>query len=307
MVYATDGQRPWSRTHAQAPSAIDINGRIRVYFGTRDGENRSLTTFVEFDREDPTQLLYIHDQPVMGLGQPGAHDEDGVIASHVIQRGDQVLMYYGGVSCGGSVPYRMSIGLACSLDGGLNFSRVFEGPIVDRTPNEPYMTMAPNVLATDQGWVMWYGSGIKWVQVEGKFEPIYVIKTAFSDDGLVWKQPNHTCIPQSHSLEANTRPAVLKTADGYEMWFCYRASRDYRDGDGSYRLGYATSVDGLDWTRQEDPEGLQPSGQGWNSATMSYPSVLQVDGRTIMFHNANGFGQSGIGCAIRSGPIGVGL
>jgi predicted GH43/DUF377 family glycosyl hydrolase len=297
-VFKPDGRYDWSRTHAQAPAAILMGDRIRVYFGTRDADNRSRTSFIELDRNDPARLLYVHDRPVMELGKPGTHDEDGVIGSQLVVVGDELRLYYGGVSRGGHVPYRMSIGLARSLDGGLTFERVFEGPVVDRTPHEPYMTMAPNMLVEDGRWTMWYGSGTGWVEIDGKFEPTYQIKVAYSDDGLTWRQTNHVCIPKAHELEANTRPAVLRTADGYEMWFCYRSSRDYRDGSGSYRLGYATSKDGRDWTRQPDPEGLQPTGQGWNASTMSYPSVIAVDGRKVMVHNGDGFGQSGIGVAV---------
>ena len=303
MVYATDGSREWSRTHTQAPSALVIGDRIRVYFGTRDATNRSRTSFIEFDKADPARVVYVHDQSVMDLGKPGTHDEDGVIASQIIQMGDKMLMYYGGVSCGASVPYRMSIGLAISHDGGLTFERAFEGPIVDRTPEEPYMTMAPYLLATDSGWTMWYGSGIRWVDIDGKFEPIYVIKMAHSVDGIHWSRTNHTCIPQAHNFEANTRPSVLKSNGAYEMWFSYRSSNAYRDGKGSYRIGFATSVDGREWQRHEDPEGLHPSGSGWNSATMAYPSVIVSGQQKIMYHNGDGFGKSGIGCAVWSESV----
>ncbi len=298
MVFKPDAARDWSRTHAQAPAAIVMGERIRVYYGTRNAENRSRTSFFEVDRRDPTRLVHVHDRPVMDFGKPGTHDEDGVIGSQVVQVGEELRLYYGGVSRGGHVPYRMSIGLARSLDGGLTFERVFEGPIVDRTPHEPYMTMAPNLLRTGDSWTMWYGSGTGWVEVDGKFEPTYQIKVAFSDDGVVWRQTNHACIPKLHPLEANTRPSVLRTREGLEMWFCYRSSHDYRDGDGSYRIGHATSVDGLDWERRPDPPGLQPTGAGWNARTMAYPSVVEADGRLIMFHNGDGFGASGVGVAV---------
>jgi len=195
----------------------------------------------------------------------------------------------------------MGVGLARSVDGGLTFERVFEGPVVDRTPLEPYMTMAPNLLQAEGGWTMWYGSGTGWVEIDGKFEPTYQIKLAYSDDGIAWRQTNHTCIPKLDPLEANTRPSVMRTAEGYEMWFCYRNSRNYRDGEGSYRLGYATSADGKTWERRPDPEGLMPTGSGWNSVTMAYPSVIAADGRKIMFHNGDGFGKSGVGCAVLEG------
>ena len=235
---------------------------------------------------------------MLDLGKPGTHDEDGVIASQVITVGEELWMYYGGVSRGGNIPYRMSVGLARSLDGGLSFERAFDGPVVDRTPFEPYMTMAPNIIRTDAGWTMWYGSGTGWEEIDGKFEPTYQIKLALSDDGVVWRQLNHPCIPKLDPLEANTRPSVRTTPDGYEMWFCYRNSLHYRDGAGSYRIGYAVSRDGHAWDRRPDPPGLQPTGVGWNSVTMAYPSVIEVDGRTYMFHNGDGFGKSGVGCAI---------
>ena len=299
VVFTPDASRDWSRSHAQAPSALVIGDRIRVYYGTRNAENRSRTSFFEVDRADPSRLVYAHDRPVIDFGKPGAHDEDGVIGSQAVMVGAEMRLYYGGVSRGGHVPYRMSVGLARSLDGGLTFERVFEGPVVDRTPLEPYMTMAPNVLANDDGgWTMWYGSGTGWVEIAGKFEPTYQIKLAHSDDGLAWRQTNHTCIGKLDPLEANTRPSVLRTAEGYEMWFCYRSSRDYRDGEGSYRIGYATSPDGRDWTRRPDPQGLGPAGRGWNALTMSYPSVVEADGRKIMFHNGDGFGKTGVGCAV---------
>jgi hypothetical protein len=298
VVFKPDGGWDWSRTHAQAPAAILMRDRIRVYYGTRNAENRSLTGFIELDRADPTRLLYVHDQPVMDFGKPGTHDEDGVIASQVIALGDELRLYYGGVSRGGHVPYRMSVGLARSLDGGLTFERVYDGPVVDRTPDEPYMTMAPNILIENGVWTMWYGSGTGWVEIDGKFEPTYQIMVAYSDDGLRWRQTGHPCIPKLHALEANTRPSVLRAGNSYEMWFSYRNSREYRDGSGSYRIGYATSTDGRDWMRQPDPEGLQPTGQGWNSATMSYPSVIAADGCKLMFHNGDGFGTTGIGCAV---------
>ncbi len=298
VVFTPDPTKDWSRSHAQAPAALLLEDRIRVYYGSRNLENRSRTSFFEVDRGDPTRLLYAHDRPVIDLGKPGTHDEDGVIANQVISVGEELRMYYGGVSRGGHVPYRMSIGLARSRDGGLTFERLFDGPVVDRTPHEPYMTMAPFVLADAEGWTMWYGSGTGWVEIDGKFEPTYQIKLARSEDGVTWRQTNHVCIPKLDPLEANTRPSVMKTPEGYEMWFCYRNSQDYRDGSGSYRIGYAVSPDGWTWERRQDPQGLQPSGRGWNASTMSYPSVVRADGRKIMFHNGDGFGQTGIGCAV---------
>jgi hypothetical protein len=125
-----------------------------------------------------------------------------------------------------------------------------------------------------------------------------VIKYAFSEDGINWVRPNLQCISQSHEEEAFSHPTVIKDGDRYRMWYCFRNSRDYRDGTGAYRIGYAESVDGLEWTRMDESNGLPVSSEGWDSTMTCYPFVISVDGRTVMFYNGNGFGRSGFGYAI---------
>ena len=128
MIFKPAGDQAWSRSHAQVPSALVLADRIRVYYATRDDQGRSLTSFIDVDRADPGKILHVHDRPVMGLGAPGCHDEDGVMVGCVLAVGDAVYMYYTGWSRGGSVPYRVSCGLAISDDGGEHFTRRFDGP-----------------------------------------------------------------------------------------------------------------------------------------------------------------------------------
>lgn len=297
LVFVPDGSRSWARSHAQVPTAIEIDGRVRVYYAARDESSRSRTSFVDLSASNLNEVLYVHDRPVIDLGDPGTHDEDGAMVGHVVAAEDGLRMYYTGWSRGATVPYRVSVGLAISRDGGLTFERRFAGPVVDRTPDEPFMTMSPYVRRMNEGWMMWYGSGTRWVEIDRKLEPIYVVKAALSDDGVRWRQPNLTCIAPGHELEANTRPSVFPTQQGLEMWFSYRHSERFRDGAGAYRIGYAVSPDGVSWTRKDDPAGLEPAASGWNAAAMAYPNVVEIGGRKIMFHNGNGFGRSGFGYA----------
>jgi len=298
FIFKPSGLFPWSQSHAQVPTALLMDDHIKIYYATRDKDGRSLTSFVTVSREDPSKILYVHDRPILELGNPGTHDEDGVMVGSVVAHEDTILLYYTGWSRGHTVPYRVSIGLAKSIDGGINFERVFEGPIVDRTPLEPYMTMSPYVLFTDDKWQMWYGSGIGWTSENNKLEPLYIIKYAESKDGIQWAQNNITCIEQRHSLEANTRPSVLRTSNGYEMWFSYRHSVDFRDGAGAYRIGYATSKDGKNWDRAIHFADLDPPLTGWNNCMAAYPNVLECDNKKILFYNGNGFGKTGFGYAI---------
>jgi hypothetical protein len=81
------------------------------------------------------------------------------------------------------------------------------------------------------------------------------------------------------------------------MWFCYRGTQDFRDGSDSYRIGYAWSTDLINWTRNDDRVGIEPSIDGWDSKMLAYPCVVEVGEKILMFYAGNGFGRDGFGYA----------
>ena len=68
-------------------------------------------------------------------------------------------------------------------------------------------------------------------------------------------------------------------------------------GDG-YRIGYATSRDGLRWQRDDASAGIDVADSGWDSEELAYPSVFRHDGRMHMLYSGNGFGREGFGIAV---------
>ena len=83
------------------------------------------------------------------------------------------------------------------------------------------------------------------------------------------------------------------------MWYPYRGSKNYStDRDESYRIGFATSLNGENWTRHDDDVGMELSSEGWDSVMQAYPYVIKNNSEFIMFYNGNGFGFSGIGYSI---------
>ena len=82
------------------------------------------------------------------------------------------------------------------------------------------------------------------------------------------------------------------------MWFSYRTSKDYRGGDGSYKMGYATSPDGMTWQRNDAMAGITTSDKGWDSEMIAYPYIVDTPHGRYMFYNGNGFGASGFGYAV---------
>lgn len=299
-IFSARADSWWNLSHAQCPTALPLsNGRLRIYYGTRDAQVRTRTSFIEVAADDPSQILYVHDAPIMDLGAPGTFDDSGVMPSWFVWRNGRLYFYYIGWNTGRTVSYRNAIGLAVSDDGGVTFERVYDGPIMDRSRSEPHFCATPCVLPRGDGWQMWYLSTTKWEDVDGKMEPFYHIKYAESADGVDWQRAGHVAIPYATATEGGiARPTVIKRAGGYRMWFCYRDSRGYRtDINKSYRIGYAVSADGVDWQRCDQEAGIEVSDSGWDDFMVAYPHVIPHGDRLLMFYNGNGFGQRGFGYA----------
>lgn len=300
VIFGADGRYDWMQHHACVPVADRVSdGVLRIYFGPRDGQGRTRTTFIEVDADDPSRVLYVHDRPVLDLGRLGTFDDSGAMPSCIVNHGGRKYLYYIGWNQSVTVSYRNSVGLAVSDDGGLTFRRMFEGPVVDRTRSEPFFCASPFVLKDGDLWRLWYASSTGWTVIDGKTEPLYQIKYAESSDGIEWRRENRTCIDYTFEGEANARPCVIKEGGRYRMWYCYRGSVRYRsDKAQSYRLGYAESPDGISWQRQDEQVGIERSEEGWDSVMMEYPFVYEHRGRKFMLYNGNGFGETGFGYAV---------
>jgi hypothetical protein len=290
-------------THMQVPAPLLLGSRIRVYFAARDMRGMSYPAYLDVDARDPLRVLQVQETPVMRHGPPGTFDDEGIMPACALHHDDAVWLYYSGWNQRRTVPYHNTTGLAVSRDAGDTFERMFDGPILERTACEPYLAVTPWVLRQGDRWHMWYVSGTAWKRVNDKFEPVYAIKYAHSRDGVAWERANQLAIPQRHADEACAHPTVIERDGRYHMWFCHRDTLDFRDGGGSYRIGYAQSADGIAWKREDEQAGIGIGHEGWDATMICYPSVIEVQGRLLMFHNGNSFGQSGVGCAVWEGPL----
>jgi len=298
LIFAPDGRYEWMQSHAQKPVVLVKDKILRVYFATRPQPSLSVTTFLDVDMEDPGKVLYVHNKPVLELGEPGTFDAYGIIPSCICEHAGKVWLYYGGWDRRVSVPHSNWTGLAISDDRGLTFRKVSAGPILDRTPTEIFSGAGCFVLKDSNEWLMWYGSTTAWIEIDGRWEEHYVIKRACSPDGVIWGRDNKPSIPSKYQFEATTCPSVLKKNKKYHMWFPFRGIRDFRGGKNSYRIGYAWSHDLEQWFREDDIAGIDVSGEGWDSEMIAYPYVVDTPNGTLMFYNGNGFGASGIGYAL---------
>jgi hypothetical protein len=291
------------RQYAQVPTPIVLRDRIRLLFGCRPfdigGLPASQIAYVDVAREEPTRVIDLAEKPVLALGGLGTFDEFGLHPLSAVSVGSEIWLYYVGWTRMSSVPFNRAIGLATSNDGGKSFRRRFVGPIVSATKDEPYLQQGPSVLRlSPNDWRMWYLTGIAWERdVTGRPEAIYRIAYATSRDGINWTRDGREILPTREESECHAGQALLQMGDSWHMWFSYRRGLNFRNSEGGYRLGYAHSADLVTWSRDDSLVGIDRSAEGWDSEMICYPSIVNVDGRILMFYCGNYFGRDGFGCA----------
>ena len=304
LIYSLDERLPWAHSHTQIPTVDVGDERMQVLFSSRDKSNRSYIARMEVATSDPSRILDIQQEPVLSPGPAGSFDDCGVMPSSIVKCFGVRYLFYIGWNVSNTVPYHNSVGLAVSEDGGLTYRRLFDGPVMDRTPDEPYFSGTTCVRLENGVFRNWYMACTSWDPVEGKMEPRYHLKYAESADGIHWRRDGVVAIDYADAFEGGVcRASVCKDRDLYRMWFCYRAQAGYRETWArSYRIGYAESADGVVWSRNDENAGIETSEEGWDSFMLAYPEVVDAGSRRYLFYNGNGFGQTGFGFAeARSG------
>ena len=202
LIYSVDSRLPWARTHAQIPTVDVLNDKqLRIYFSSRDDANRSLIAKMEVDAQNPSNILDIQARPLLPLGLLGTFDDCGMMPSSIVHWHGLKYLYYIGWNVRNTVPYHNSVGLAVSEDGGLTFRRMFGGPVMDRTAEEPYFCATTCIRIENGVWRNWYMSCTGWENIAGCMEPRYHLKYAESNDGIHWRRDGRVAIDYASPSE----------------------------------------------------------------------------------------------------------
>lgn len=297
ILFKPQGQGNAINSHAQIMAPIIVNDNtLRIFFSSRPKPDLTLPFYVDLDLES-FEIKYVHSTPLMSLGRPGTFDEHGIMPSTVVNNNGRLFLYYSGWQKSIGVPYNNYTGLAVSQNGGVTFERYSEAPILDRNKFELYSATSPLVYFENNIWHAYYSSGTNWHEIGNKLEHTYDIKYASSIDGYNWSQEGVVAIKAKNEFEAICKPAIIKMDNIYHMWFSYRGSNSFRDGLDSYRIGYATSSDLINWNRDDTQSGIDVSETGWDSKMVAYPSIFEYKDKYYMLYNGNGFGKDGFGYA----------
>lgn len=278
-------------SHAAVPIAEHLKDNIfKIYFSSRDAENKSYVNFIIIDLYDPKNILDTSNEPVLSPGNTGEFDDSGAMGSWIVDNGKENYFYYIGWNLGKTVPFRNSIGLAKSEDK-IKYKKMFNGPIIDRSKDEPHFVASSCVIKENDIWRMWYVSCVEWDVQDNRPIHKYHIKYAESDDGINWRRDQRIAIDFENMNEyAISRPSVVKDGNLWRMWYSFRGSH--------YLIGYAESIDGINWKRLDEHSGINLSKTGWDSQMIEYPYVFKHNEDLFMLYNGNNYGESGFGLAI---------
>ncbi|MGA3058958.1 MAG: hypothetical protein ABSD92_01170 [Candidatus Bathyarchaeia archaeon] len=295
LIYCANGKYSWAQKYAFPPNPMFLTDDvIRVYVAFCDANTVGRVGYVDVSAENPSVVLNMSEKPVLDIGTPGTFDENGVVPVSIVKVEDKLYLYYVGFQKGYKVRYYMFIGLAISDDFGQSFARYRRVPILDRTDKELLNRAGAFVVHNSNLFRMWYVAGSTWViGLDGKLLPEYNMRYLESADGLNWGKEGKVCMNfGSEDEHGFGRPCIVQEKELYKMFYSVRLKSK------GYQLGYAESKDGLNWTRKDKEIGITLSESGWDSETMSYPSLVRYHDRVYMFYCGNNCGETGFGYAV---------
>lgn len=212
----------------------------------------------------PTWSFYAGN-PVIPLGAGGTWDAVHTHNPSVLYVSGTYYMYFNGAKMVGG-DESSQIGLATSTDG-LTWTPNGGNPITGlQVPTGGYDVYLPTVIKDGSVWKMWYTYN---GYTEGKNRIFY----ATSNNGLAWTIQNSGApvLPLggagSDDEYGGWAPCVIKEGSTYYMWYSGSTSAYL------YQVIYATSSDGITWTKQNSGHTIFPIA-GSETATSDSQVVL---------------------------------
>lgn len=285
-------RHPKLLTHAANPLPLLLEGDVyRIFYSGRDIHNRSSVGAVDIDILKKS-IVNDYANPLFTHGPKGSFYSDGVSIGNCYEADGKRYLLFMGWQSEPDRHWRGDIGrLIVRSDFSLELDRI--DPFMGSDSDDPVSLSYPWVIKENKfTYSMWYGSTIDWDAGNG--EMTHVIKYATSRDGHNWARQGLSVPYKLGIAQAFSRPTVVRDGESdYKMWFSYRSGRGQ-----SYRIGYATSLNGKTWDLDLMGSGIDVSLIGWDSEMIEYPYVFDHKGERYMLYNGNQFGKTGFGLAV---------
>jgi len=257
----------WSDEGFPFTYVMEIEDTLRMWFTASDQANDRIGYATSIDGIS----WNLYTDTLLDVGTGGTFDEEGVFGAQIVYDGLLYRMWYNGYDTQPYYAGNLRVGYATSSDG-INWTKYGDTPVLDLgNPGswDSFWAYVNTVLYEDGEYKMWY-SGFDGVNG-------IMIGYATSSDGINWtKYAGNPVItngaPGTWDAANAQNPRVTHNGSLYEMW--YNGS----NGSNGYAVGYATSSDGINWTKHPDNPVLPVGSPGsFDSQWLWSPCVL-LDG-----------------------------
>lgn len=119
---------------------------------------------------------------------------------------------------------------------------------------------------------------------------VYAIGYATSSDGISWTKYGSNPVlttgsPAAWDGQYVREPSVLNVGGTYHMWYSGTVKWPF------FRIGHATSPDGITWTKDPANPVVTPVAGSWDQSEVYSPSVIANGGAYEMFFSGNSGGR----------------
>ena len=228
------------------------------------------------------------DNPVLDVGPAGAWDEINVGFASILFNGAEYQMWY----MGSDADENERIGYASSPDG-IAWTKHAGNPVLDVGPAGEWddrHVAGASVLPDGSEYKMWYtGNRGAYSRIGYATSPDGIVWTKYADNPVLNKGPFG-----AWDYYRVSDPSILFDGSMYRMWY---AGHDL----ANVRIGYASSPDGIVWTKYVDNPAIDlgPSGS-WEDVKVRAPMVLFEDTAYKMWYGGIDGENERIGYAVSS-------
>jgi predicted GH43/DUF377 family glycosyl hydrolase len=279
-ILDTGPKGSWEAGRVDVPTIRYENGTYEVWYMGAPGPGAANSQIGHATSSDGYVWTRSSNNPVLPLGSSGEFDKHSINTHSVLYENGVYKMWYSGADG----PYTNKIGYATSSDG-IHWTKYSGNPVLDYNASswDNGDLMGMSVLNESGLYRMWYAGwdwdGWKWY-----------IGYAYSLDGISWTRPslglidfngdsNNNLVLAPGPEEHVHSPYVLKEDDGsYSMWYGCRY--------GLWQICYASSPEGLNWTKEPSNPVIRNS-PGFDSSQAAFPFVLKEADSYRMWYGAH--------------------
>ncbi len=263
------------------PFVMKEDGVYRMWYATNAMGSKTQIGYAE--SEDGIDWNH-HPSAVVLLGEDGEWDDEDVETPTVVKHGGVYHLWYSGRGePEGTNPlthpdaaYR--IGHATSLDG-INWNKDSQNPVIEvgKPVSWDWLAVAePTVIVNNGVFEMWYVGATLSPRFFPKVSLIFFLQIghATSLDGTNWEKFVGNPVLRLRLRNGITTPSVIYNDPYYELW-CVLYNE--KTGLPAGPVGYATSLDGINWKWFFGTILKKGRAPAWDSWAIFGPTVL-LDG-----------------------------